>query len=806
MKYKKNKKRKISKIFKRYINGTRGAVSIFMALVMSPLLTVSLTLVESARYQDAIERIQEVTDISSFSTLADYDSYLDERFGLLAVSQEAKINNSFENYINLNVKALGNSVDINSQSAVGKYALSNTDVLKQQLLEYGEISVAAEIVTEGIDLDELLDDLEEALGLDEITKEIEAVNAGVDVAKEVETLIEALTEAKDNYSNYSTALSEYKSSYSDFKEKAEKLITELSDAEAELKEDEEPESIYDNGDVKKAINNLKKARDDYKEKAETIKTELSDMKGYIDSILNALDKLPSKLDSLKEETEESSLANECTTSTYEWLLIVFNQVSTTMKTLVGSDFDDKVNQELEKLTTQISKLNKLADKTITSSWNTDKIRTEYGTVNLKTIKSNFTSTITNLISDLDSESGVSDKESTKMGNLLDVAGDLMGVTGLYDSSLNSVVASSKLYTSTNISLSSQLSVSSMTDLLSACDNFVEGLKKFNVIKVAKALVKLLTATAKFLTAVVSWVTESLVNLARYIASGPTEWYNGLLLYGYGAYNMPNRTTCRSESTLSDYSFKKVFELGGGSYDKNITGSLKALKNISNQSGNDSMFKGAQTEYLIVGSNSEIYNQSCTFFDLYLLRLALDIIPVFKNPEVSTIAAAAGPGAWVVKLAIALAEPMLDTLVLVNEGKSYILKDTVYLSYSGIPILLNDLNEMTGFSKNVKNKIKDTIKAKNGTPKENGKFDASYTEHMLLLLLLSVSPETYLKRMQNLIQLETAEKHKNDYVFKLNKSYTYIYSEVNYTLNPMFKLDGLTRNGLFSATSKNYLGY
>ena len=41
----------IRKFVHKYVNGTKGMISIFLALVMSPLLSVSLLLVESARYQ-----------------------------------------------------------------------------------------------------------------------------------------------------------------------------------------------------------------------------------------------------------------------------------------------------------------------------------------------------------------------------------------------------------------------------------------------------------------------------------------------------------------------------------------------------------------------------------------------------------------------------------------------------------------------------------------------------------------------------------------------------------------------------------
>lgn len=801
---KKNIINRIGGFLNRYLSCTKGAVSLLLVLVMSPLLSVSLLLVESARYQDAVQLMEEVMDTSAFSTLAEYDSYLEQRFGLLSISQDTNINTSFNNYLNSNVSALGNSITINSSVASGRYPLSNVSILKQQLLEYSEIMVAAEVVTEGIDIDELLKKLEKALDLTDLKKEVDAVNSGVELASEIEKLLEGITDAKKQYNDkFAPALSEYRSAYSDFESKASVLVVELNSAENNLEEGQEYELIYDEKAVKDAISDLKKSGKTYKDATSTLKTEYSTLKECIDTVISAIDSLPSKLQDFDDKTSESSLANDCTTSTYEWLNIVADQITTTFKSTVGADFKDKSTTEIQALSDQIAKLDQLSDKTITSSWDIAKVKMEYGTISIS-VSNSFSTKMDSLISLLNEEAAVDDTGSVQMANLLDIVGELLGIAGLYDANLNSVVGTSYLYNSTSMSLSAQLSMQSLTDLISACEDFSDGITSLNIIKAVKALGKLLKAVAEFLVAIIAWVAETLVNLVVYIASGPTEWYNGLLLYGYGAYNTPNRTTYLEGKTLSGFSYSKIYELAGGiNRDATITGSLSQLSTIGNATGADKLFKGAETEYLLVGSTSELQNQSVAFFDLYLLRLVLDIIPVFKNKEVTAISAAAGPGAWVVKLAIALAEPMLDTIILVNGGKEYLFKDTVYLSYSGMVILQKDLVGITSISKNLQTKLKDTITAHNGEPPEKGTCDASYTEHMLILLMLSVNQTTYMQRMQNLIQMEGASKTTG---FKLNEAYTYIYSDVKYTLNPMFNIDALTDNGFLTKTSRQYCGY
>lgn len=172
--------KRIKNFLNKYINGARGAVSLLLVLTMSPLLSISLVLVESARYQDAIESMQEIIDISSFSTLANYDDYLDERFGLLAVSQDSDINDSFNKYLQKNVDSLGKSISLKTQSTEGKFSLSDSEVLEEQILDYSELIAVLETLvtlTDGTDLKEEikknLDKTTKTLELEEVEKTIE---------------------------------------------------------------------------------------------------------------------------------------------------------------------------------------------------------------------------------------------------------------------------------------------------------------------------------------------------------------------------------------------------------------------------------------------------------------------------------------------------------------------------------------------------------------------------------------------------------------------------------------------------------
>jgi hypothetical protein len=71
-------------------------------------------------------------------------------------------------------------------------------------------------------------------------------------------------------------------------------------------------------------------------------------------------------------------------------------------------------------------------------------------------------------------------------------------------------------------------------------------------------------------------------------------------------------------------------------------------------------------------------------------------------------------------------------------------------------------------------------------------------------MLMVPSKHYKTRLQNIIQLEG--KAFNGSGFKLKNAYTYVYSEVNYQLNPMFNIAGLTDGEKFKGKTTQYAGY
>lgn len=840
--------KRFKKFLNRYVNGTKGVISLFLVLIISPLLSVSLLLVESARYQSAVEMMDEVIDAAGFSSLADYDSYLDERFGLLALSQESDADSLFNDLLSANTASLGSSVTVNSSTADGAYALSDTDVLKQQILEYSEIMVAVETVYEGLDLDDLIAKLEELLGVDDELKDFMSKMSDVaDVSTTAAEVIDFMTDILGEYSDYKEALDDYEEAFEEFEEKYDDLLEILEDAQ-EYEEEQEASDEDDEDDddsssssssssdnpytskIKNALTALSTAASTYQTEASDLKEALKDFVDDLTGVVENINSIAKKIYSM-DTAADSTLAEQCTTSTSEWLEKIVEQLSYWVDRVVGDSYEEDAEEDEDALDEQIAAL-KTLQSTITaqkkklsssSGYTAESIADAleydeiYDPISIGAISSQFETetqssiNYMNALADEDDTSGGSD-----LTDLMDLLDELLGLTVLYDTDLNAIVSTSVLYTGSNMDASSSLSVAAFTNIIDACNDFLDGLTSLNVIKALKALGEFLVALVEFIGAIVSWIAEFAVNIVTFASQGASEWYNSLLLYGYAAYNLPNRTNYSSGKTLAGYSYSKIFKLSGGGSSSASDGSLKSLSDISwTTAGSDTMFNGAELEYILTGSTSELQNQAAVFFNLYMLRILLDIGFIMSDTYVAAMASAASVASWAVYLFEIIAEPLVETIVLVNGGSEYLWNDVVYLTPAGISILYDDLTSIVKSNGSIPSTLASTISdkieshfgkssARKKALEADCKLDAGYTEHLLLLMMLTVNQEDYMDRLQNIIQMEAKENY--DYSFDLSESYTYLYLDVDYTLNAMFNLDALTGSGLFTVNSTQYIGY
>ncbi len=812
---KENKKyfRRIKKFFRRFVNGKKGAISLFMAFLMTPIMSISLLLVETARYQNVVQLMNEVIDVSAFSELANFDPYIQKRFGLFSISQKMNLTTQFNDYLNENAKAVGSSVKINNSSATGTYALSDKDILKQQLIDSSDITVLTEVLYNGINADDLLKKLSDQLklkGLNDTMKEMEDFS---EILSDATGLLNILKDIGGKYNKYIDAVDNYGKKYSDFlasivgDSSTTGLVKAIKNAESKLEKGDKHDSIYNTSGVKNAIETFNTAKNDYKEAAKTLKT---DYKDFVDKVKDAKSKVENLYKKIKNYVSGDN-SKKLTVSVRD----IVNTLYYKLNSICTNSFEDEMNKKCEEIQQRINALDKLNAKDIDATWNESKVSSNYDTISVSTF-SELNDAIQNAINLFEGKVGDNDESldaKDTVGLFLNIFGTFFNLKGLYDDNLDAIVNDSYLFGNTQMARSSEVVIESLSNFSEACDDLYNSWNSKNavikLIDMISGVAKLLTSLVEFLGAAIKWAEETIVNLVTFL-SQPSEYYNALLLYGYGVYNMPNRINYSDGKTLTGYSYSDVYKNAGGKkLSKTLKDSLKSFSDIGDQTGDNKMFKGAEAEYLLVGSKSERLNQSVSFVDIYLFRLLLDIVPILKNDQVTTISSMAGPLAWLVKAAVILTEPVLDTVFLVNGESDYLIKNTVYLSFSGMIEMQKRIVRIADIPKSLKDKIQKYIDNHNVASGYEGNFKMDYKEHLLMLMVCAVNQNEFLTRLQNLVQMEAyvaGEKDSPGTNFRLEKAYTFLQTNVRYTLKPIFAIDSLTKNGYFTKSKKQYFGY
>lgn len=145
----------------RYINGGKGVISIFLAALMIPFVLQADMLIEVSRYHAVIAALENVMDVAATCTLSDYDSFLLQRFGLLAMNQkqgtggangttvdaDRDLTETYTKYFNANLEGGQIAWESSGVTVKGQYPLSDQQVLKKQILESTKYSVPTELAS-----------------------------------------------------------------------------------------------------------------------------------------------------------------------------------------------------------------------------------------------------------------------------------------------------------------------------------------------------------------------------------------------------------------------------------------------------------------------------------------------------------------------------------------------------------------------------------------------------------------------------------------------------------------------------------
>jgi len=924
------------------VNGVRGAISLFLAVLMTPFLTIALLLVEVGRYNSAVSMLDEALGVSSISTLANYDDYLQERWGLLALSQEIDYDAVYKQNLETNGGILGNTLSIQNSTVTGMYDLADPDILKAQILEYCKLNAPTTLATEFLNLSDLIGKLENLSGMGNIvsllTKGVDAIDSGITLVESAEKLKESANKLDGFHDDYETKYANFESTTNTLIANLQRkrtlenqlatLNSELDTLKEELKElqgaeeeddetnntnssetTEEPEETKPESEEVKAkkkeisdkeaeitpvrnqINSLnstissnrtsaKTAQTEYASILEQISSELSNFKGLMKDCNDAVASIQS--DILGAGASIAAIATDLANKQKDLAAIKADLKRMEKEGYTESDpsysagLDYKI--ALEKQVSELETQKALYDATskgleeMTSSWETsfeaysdatlgekitgfNQLRQKVLDLNISSVSAS-TSRVTREVykrislggyinaSDIDKYLTEQEEELKKgslkalLDGLTAIYNELMGLSIFFEDNLDSCL-DLQYYNDNLGGLPGGANadggilevIKNIGDVCSSAGGFVSNFAQLKLLKALKELKKLVESVIELIKSIGQLALDLVRNIAD-LLTGYDRWYFGT----YAAYNLTCRTDYSTTSGSVSHKTMTGYSIGADSFPDTqnninvpIFGELSAListiNSYMNNTGKDITFSGAELEYILFGSSSEIANQLYVFCVLYLIRLLFNIPSITSNVEVQGLAASATLGYPVVIGLYIVLEPLVQTILLVNGSNQALVPTTVYLSPSGLPKLVAELISFCKLTdaqaEKIGNKMVTAISssqddydyqkklAEYNSEGNTGKalFSLSYREYCLILLLITVAEPQLIARLSNIIQMETLcyyQKKDKEFTFDLKKSYSFLYVQVNANMTQV--MPSLADSSLFTIKRDHYRGY
>lgn len=813
-----------------------GAISIFLCLILTPILTVTLSLIEYARYQQVIEISDEIMEISGLSLLNDYDEYLHKRFGVLAVSQEGGSSDEIQELLDTNSKLMGSMVTFSNAKAVGNsgFTLDDNDILKQQLMDVSELTGTGSVLLDDLKLQELINKLK---GLTGIATFMNTIDKGADVAEKLNGVVESIQNLVNYINNIKNDLGTLTTKANTFVNDVSTLFDNLRTDGLTLAADASPDKISD------AVTSFK---DNYLPRLKTLYSDGQALKTLAEGIVNRIKAIGSMLESITTSFAEVKTAlnslKEATNSNGKSVADNPNQTMSaatqTLDSIVG-DMDDVINESLTEIADNfIASMKDLAADMLDSIGETvglkdfsTKLSSGYFEVDEDTgelsdaakadiedflkkagevvlhsgaasaedpaaailehlkskniIPSINSDVIDQLISRLNTSisqavSNVGENVKTSLidllSKLINLAKEIISIDVFYDGRLDAVLESVNEDDDNAV-------VKAINQIIDAVNDFKDSIGSFNLIKAAKAVWDLAKSVKDLCAGLIKESTKLVNSIATTFSGSPTDivrnLYSKFILSAYAVHNFPNRTDAGALN-------------GDMTVVLNGTG-LTGWKfdDIARGGANDT-FKGAEMEYIFKGTKSEKVNQTLTFMDVFFLRLLVDLPSVFGG-EVTAIAGAANIAAPVVYLIYILLEPFVDTVFLVNGTEVPLIRTSCWLTPSGIDNFVSKFTEIVTHCEDLEDSVKDGIKAKtdalfanvpsSGFTPEPGFFPCDYVTHVFLIMLLMENETDMLTRISFLMELEASAYYDaKGATFEMAKTYVTldVSSDVEFT--------------------------
>lgn len=874
-----------AKLWKR----TRGAISILLVCLLLPFLSLAALYVEAGRYQSGMRAMNQALNSGALSTLANMDSYLLKRFGLLAVKQktdsvDAELTSSVNKYYAKQEIMDTQTVESVKITANGVYPLSDTSVLKQQILEASAAVAPTKFLVEFGNIDSLVKQIQKSL---DFLCVLDTFKSCTGVLEKQVKAYEALDDARNEIKELKKTREKYDSAFTDWQSDVASLASHL----ATSRPDEEKHPI-----LAAFWDNTKTNRTDAAENSRQAYLT------QVNAMISGLDTLESKLNAAVQsktdfEQQLGSTAFGVTKSEIDALLVGEDDEEVKafggkMKNILSSG-ENTIKAEYSRMSDLIDKFSPESLQNASIGLQQEKQRVEgYSTGSITGSTSQpdggtYHFVALDAVTDPKAVDEYMDQSEEELDNLgildvlrviVEIVDSLFSVETIADGTLNTRLDTayyqsaigglpsknptdyknpyaaedeqrSKDYLAmidpdydeddpyglVADSLEGKLQnvIDRLNDLCSSGSNLmnVKG-----IIEKLKALWNVIVDFFQFLGSIISFATA----LVKSIADGI---YNKFLLSMYMAYNMPNRINYSSGTGMLGYKFATIPRPPENSgYNVPVFGDIASMI-AGGETGYS--FRGAEMEYLMWGSESELKNQYYQFALLMVVRLLINLVPTFGSDAfwsgiIQPLIPVYGAGI-VIGVLVATAEGFVDASILASGGEVSLVKKHLFLSPEGVPDLieqftfvkLSDASKTkviqkvaeatkTGYTYTPKPKVdltKDQDKPIIDWDKyKSGLASFTYTEYSAILMMFILPESKSLARLADLIQCESTMRNQTtgaslsqqtsgEYSkFNINKAYTTLRISASGKLKPLLPVAAMTSGGRMSVNSVLYRGY
>lgn len=747
----------------RFMKKSKGIISIFLILILVPLMTMSVVLVDGSRARSAQTMAQESSDLAAMSVLSNYNNTLKDEFGLFALDESCDVEKIYNEYLQESLNANGGENDktksktaydkvqetiwgknkykdltfwnlynfnINNTTLSKKSDLADPYVLQNQIVEYTKyrgIGLIAERL-------ELLDKIKNVKG--EMKTQQKVLNMmkekeEIDSKSKVEESIFELKKMIENYNNSVENLKEYKT-----KDELNKNIDNIIKDYKNVKDSQYQKCI-------KEINDITNKYDDFRKKYEVKKLEPEEdaIIDEVKEIIETYNGYRKKIEDLKGTMDKDFNKLEDVSKNIKEIIEKYEKDNDSEEDAGGSKIPSKareyIKEELDKFQ-KIEFKNPMESEETSTSVSKDGLKKMGEDVSKKT-------------------------EGTKE--------EIKGTTKLDDDVYNKLP--SKTYVSEDIDTKIKFDLdgesSTHTDIGDITDS----------------------------------LTKDIQNIGD-------AGINDALVYSYILGDFKTRVTGKgikdevkmpSDGFKDNYHVDWRYKYKDGEHD--LRGNPKTDRKTK--------FKTSEVEYIFAGKPSEENNERIVYAWIYSARMANNLISVYMNEDAKNECKAAAIAASLATegavpvpvfynlfmIAWAAGETAIDLNYLIEEGFKIPLiktKDDLYIKkLTDVSTAINNPKELIEKGKSVK-----------------AKLDIRVTyEDYLVMMLMFVNRETRLTRTADLVQLNMIESGKED--FEMKKAYTYIEANSEVSIKYLFKdvsqfSWGYNNAGGITFNNKVYQGY